>query len=106
MIPWMVAGLEPAQTFVELFQQLCAGSVVCLRDYAGRLQDSRLVRAFVGTAKDSLVAVEHWANASVRGMRSLEAPIFKEKTVSARKNSTTSIYRRHNIYMWCYLTGT
>ena len=55
MIPWMVAGLEPAQTFVELFQQLCAGSVVCLRDYAGRLQDSRLVRAFVGTAKDSLV---------------------------------------------------
>ena len=28
MIPWMVAGLEPAQTFVELFQQLCAGSVV------------------------------------------------------------------------------
>ena len=58
MIPWMVAGLEPAQTFVELFQQLCAGSVVCLRDYAGRLQDSRLVRAFVGTAKDSLVAVD------------------------------------------------
>ena len=37
---------------------LCAGSVVCLRDYAGRLQDSRLVRAFVGTAKDSLVAVD------------------------------------------------
>lgn len=58
VIPWMVAGLEPAQTFVELFQQLCAGSVVCLRDYAGRLRDSRLVRAFVGTAKDALVAVD------------------------------------------------
>ena len=51
VIPWMVAGLEPAQTFVELFQQLCAGSVVCLREYAGRLQDCHLVRAFVGTAK-------------------------------------------------------
>ena len=51
VIPWMVAGLGPAQTFVELFQQLCAGSVVCLREYAGRLQDCHLVRAFVGTAK-------------------------------------------------------
>ena len=58
VIPWMVAGLEPAQTFVELFQQLCAGSVVCLQEYAGRLQDCHLVRAFVGTAKDSLVAVD------------------------------------------------
>ena len=54
----MVAGLEPAQTFVELFQQLCAGSVVCLQEYAGGLQDCHLVHAFVGTAKDSLVAVD------------------------------------------------
>ena len=52
MIPWMVTGLEPAQTFIELFQQLCAGSVVCLREYAVQLQECHLLRTFVGTVKD------------------------------------------------------
>ena len=45
-------------TFVELFQQLCAGSLECLQEYAVKLQQCYLTRAFMGPTRDALVAVD------------------------------------------------
>ena len=56
MIPWTVSSMEPGQTFLG---QLCEGSLECFREYATKLQQCRLTRAFVGSARDSLVAVDY-----------------------------------------------
>ena len=56
--PWTITNLQPGISFLSLFEQLRAGSVSCFEQFAPRLQRHTLAQAFLGPAKDGLVAVD------------------------------------------------
>ena len=58
IISWTVFSVMP-ETFFSLYEKLQAGSVEVFQQFSSKLQWSRLSRAHVGTAKDSMSIVDN-----------------------------------------------
>ena len=54
MIPWTICTVTPEQTFLSLYEKLCAGSLELFEQFASKLSHKRLATTFVGPAKDNL----------------------------------------------------
>ena len=59
IISWTVFSVMPGETFFSLYEKLQAGSVEVFQQFSSKLQRSRLSRAHVGTAKDSMSIVDN-----------------------------------------------
>ena len=58
MISWTICSVTPGQTFVSLYEKLCAWSLELFKQFASELGRTCLARTFVGPAKDNLFAMD------------------------------------------------